>query len=179
MNEIWKDVIDYEGIYQVSNQGNVKSLNRIDASGNRRTGIQLKLMYDSDGYHLVKLCKYGIIKTAKVHRIVAGAFISNPKNLETVNHKNEIKDDNRVENLEWLSAKDNSNYGTSQIRSGMGRRKPVKGTSLKTGEVIRFDSAKSTEKAGFTRSNVTSCCTGNLKHHKGYSWEYDVEKKIC
>lgn len=177
MNENWIGIKGYEGIYEVSSVGNVRSLDRFDASGHRRKGRMLKLMNDAYGYKVVKLSKNGIAKAFKVHRLVAQAFIPNEEDKYTVNHINEIKHDNRVENLEWLCAKENSRYGTAQIRSGINRRKPVKGTHLETGEVIRFDSASSANRHGFTGSNITSCCRGRLKHHKGYEWEYDFKNK--
>lgn len=97
-NEIWKDIPNYENLYQISNLGNVKSI---------RTNKILKYGYSHNGYKIV--CLKG--KMFRVHRLVAEAFISNTNNYPQVNHKNEIKTDNRVDNLEWCSSSYNINYG--------------------------------------------------------------------
>ena len=98
MRQIWKDIEEYEGIYQVSSLGNVKSLRR---------NINMRLRTDGDGYLLVGLSKDSKTKTFRVHRLVARAFVLNPKNKETVNHINCLKNDNRSVNLEWLSRLEN------------------------------------------------------------------------
>ena len=95
-NEIWKDIKGFDGLYQISNLGNVKSLKR----KYRKNEIFIKKHKDKNGYTFVALSKNNISKNFLVHRLVAQAFIPNPDNLLEINHKNEIKDDNRVENLE-------------------------------------------------------------------------------
>lgn len=100
--EEWKNIIGYEGLYEVSNKGNVRNV--------RRNKL-LKLSKDYYGYIRVSLSKNGIQTGLKVHRLVAQAFIPNPNNLPQVNHRNEDKTDNSVENLEWCTAKYNNNYG--------------------------------------------------------------------
>ena len=111
MKEIWKDVAGYEGLYQVSNKGNVRSLDH--AVGNRfYSGRSVKQRLDSYGYLIVTFFKRGTRKDYKVHRLVATTFISNPNNYPTVNHKNEIKTCNEVWNLEWMTVRDNNNYGS-------------------------------------------------------------------
>lgn len=114
--EIWKDIPGYEGLYQVSNIGRVKSLAR-DITDTRKTCHRkeriLKLIKDKYGYNVVCLRKNGNPQNMKVHRLVAMAFIPNPYDLPMVNHKNEIRNDNHVENLEWCDAKYNVNYGNA------------------------------------------------------------------
>ena len=118
--EIWKDIKDFEGFYQVSNMGQVRSVDREywNRSGSlvHRKGMLLAISYSREGYPVVQLSKDGKKYYSKVHRLVAEAFIPNPNNLPAVNHKNEIKHDNRVENLEWITIEDNSRYGTSKQR---------------------------------------------------------------
>jgi len=109
--EIWKTIEGYEN-YEISNLGRVKSL------GNNKTRKEkiLKPVKDRKGYLVVSLCQNGSMKTCKIHRLVAQAFIPNPENKPQVNHKNEIKTDNRAENLEYCTAKENLNYGTHNER---------------------------------------------------------------
>jgi len=109
--EIWKDIKDYEGIYQVSNLGKVKSLDRIDSGGRFRPEKILK-QNNNKGYLKVTLCKNKSVKYPNVHRLVALAFIPNPDNKLQVNHKDENKKNNCVDNLDWVTAKENANYGT-------------------------------------------------------------------
>ena len=106
MKEIFKEIEGYEGLYEVSNLGNIRSL---------RKNIILKPALNQ-GYLQVNLVKDGITKVFLVHRLVAQAFIPNPNNLPLVNHKDYVKDNNNVENLEWCDSKYNNNYGTRNQR---------------------------------------------------------------
>lgn len=116
MEEIWKDIQGYEGFYQISNLGRVRSLERIAPSGKFVKQIIRKQLKDKDGYCIVGLNKNKSQKTHKVHRLVANAFIENTDNLPEVNHKDEDKTNNEVSNLEWCNAKYNLTYGS---RNGM------------------------------------------------------------
>lgn len=116
MKEIWKDVIGYEGLYQVSNIGNVKSLDRVVRYGRTLKGKEKTKFEEKDGYLVVALCKNGKAKHIKVHRLVATAFIENPFNLPEVNHKDENKKNNHFDNLEWCTTKHNINYGTRNAK---------------------------------------------------------------
>lgn len=116
--EIWKDVNDYNGLYQISNLGNVKSIHY------RHTNVEkiLKPYIKEDGYVVVCLTKNRRIKWHRVHRLVAEAFINNPDNLPEVNHKDENKLNNRVDNLEWCTSSYNKNYGTRNYKCMHTRR---------------------------------------------------------
>ena len=112
MNEenktIWKDIPGYEGLYKVSNTGKIFSV---------VTNKELSVIQKKDGYTCISLCdKDHNKKQYRIHQLVAKAFIPNPNNLPMINHKNEIKNDNRVENLEWVTAQQNSSYGTRPER---------------------------------------------------------------
>lgn len=115
MNEIWKPIIGYEGLYEVSNLGRVRSLDRIikDSRGviTHRLGILLKLGNDKDGYKLASLSG----KTHRVHRLVATSFLNNKNDYPQVNHKNGIKHDNRVTNLEWCSQSENIRHSIDKL----------------------------------------------------------------
>lgn len=125
MNEIWKDVKEFEGLYQVSNFGGVKSLN-YNHTGKERV---LRPRLANTGYYLVGLWENGKKREKPIHRLVAETFINNPNNLECVNHINGIKTDNRIENLEWITRKENNIHA---IRAGLvkefngGKKKPIR-----------------------------------------------------
>ena len=102
--EIWRPIKDYEGLYEVSSLGNVRSVDRYVMHGNRcclLKGKPLKAYHKSDGYLRATLSKNNKAKNYYVHRLVANAFIPNPNNLPCIDHINTIRDDNRVENLRW------------------------------------------------------------------------------
>lgn len=115
MKEIWKDIKGYEGLYQISNLGRVKSLARKYKSRVCKETIK-KFSIDVKGYCKVNLCKNGKITYPRIHRLVAEHFILNPKKLPQVNHIDENKQNNRVDNLEWCDNKYNVNYGTHNLR---------------------------------------------------------------
>ena len=118
--EEWKDIEGYEGLYQISNKGRVRSLERyVRGRGDSIQKVKggIKSVYKmSDGYYGVTLNRNDKSSIKKIARLVAKAFIPNPNNLPQVNHKNELKDDNNVENLEWCDASYNINYGTRSKR---------------------------------------------------------------
>lgn len=117
MNEVWKDIENYEGIYQISNYGNVRSLDRLGYGGRKLYGNRISVYISDSGYPSVTLCKLAKHQKFYVHRLVANAFIPNPDNLPQVNHKDENKINNHVDNLEWCTHQYNNAYGTKGKRS--------------------------------------------------------------
>lgn len=169
--EVFKDIDGYESLYQISNYGRVKSL----WYGKERINKPTK---ESNGYLQVQLCKKGKQKKHLIHRLVAQAFINNPDNLPQVNHKNEIKTDNRVENLEWCSVRYNMNYGTiNQRRSekqinGL-QSKPVYQYSIDGQFIKEYPSIREIERQlGYASGNISQCCRGEQKTAYGYIWHY-------
>lgn len=179
MIEIWRDIKDYEGLYQVSNWGRVKSLGNGN-SKNSKVRI-LKTSKNKCGYLYVVLCKDGKVKTYKVHRLVAEAFIPNPLNLPQVNHKSENKQDNRVENLEWISASGNTNYGTrnrrvSEKMTNGKLSKEVLQYSLDGTFIKEFPSTREIERQlNFDNGFISKNCLGKCKSAYGFIWKYKKE----
>lgn len=187
MEEEWRDIKDYEGLYQVSNLGRVKSLNY------KHTGREkiLKSLVDKDGYQRVILCKNGYIKNYFVHRLEYEAFYGEiPKGMQ-VNHINEIKTDNRVVNLNLMTPKENSNWGTRTKRVAEKRKgkkhteeaknkiseansKSVLQIDIKTNEIIKeFSSTREVQRQlGYNHGNISNCCNGKYKTCGGFKWQY-------
>lgn len=152
IREIWKDCKGYEGLYQVSNLGRVWSI---------RSQRYLKGSYDKDGYIQVYLtAKNGKTKIERVHRLVALVFLDNPNNYPQVNHKDENKGNNCVDNLEWRDAKYNTTYS---------KDKAIKCIELNKVYKCSQDAAKELNIDG---SSIRKCCKGQLKTCTGYLWEY-------
>jgi len=168
MIEIWKDVTGYEGLYQVSDQGNVRSRRRPGSSG----GI-LKPGVDGKGYLQVKLCRKGKRRNILIHRLVAKAFIPNPLNLPVINHKDENPKNNVVDNLEWCTVKYNTNYGTCQARKSAKCSKVVLQYD-KSGNLVReWPSTMEVQRqTGFSFGNISAVCLGIRNSAYGFIWRY-------
>ena len=168
MEESWKDIEGYEGLYQVSNKGRVKSLNY----HNTKKEKILKTFIVGNGYLQVNLYKNKTIKSFYVHRLVAKAYLPNQQNLSCVNHIDENKQNNSVENLEWCTHKYNTNYGTRNERAGKELSKQVYQYS-KDGVLISvWESTAECGRNGYNFGNIASCCRGERKSHRGYIWSY-------
>ncbi len=185
--EIWKDVIGYVGYYKVSSLGTIKSLSRIITDKNGRV-IQLsesikKISIDNDGYFSTTLSKDSTVTSYKVHRIVAMAFIQNPENKPQINHKNGIRTDNRVTNLEWCTPSENvlhsyqENLRTPCWLNKFGKdnasSKPVNQLDMSGKFIQRFNGMAEAERiTGIDHSQIAAVCRGKRRVAKGFKWEY-------
>lgn len=193
---VWKDIKGYEGLYQINNIGQVKSLSKIDFRGHIRKEKFLKI-HNNRGYLRVILCKNGHCTNYQVHRLVAEAFLPNPNNYPQVNHKTEIKSENIVwlnedgsisyekTTIEWCSIDYNNNYGTRNIRISLNAKgKHINRTDLSK-VVLQFDkdgnfikewpSAAEIQRAtGIQYSSICKCCRNVPRYLSagGYIWKY-------
>ena len=172
--EIWKDIPWANGRYQVSNKGRVKCLNYICTPNNEKI-INQRLV---QGYLYVWMRVDGKDYYKKVHRLVAECFLSNPFAYPFVNHKDENKTNNCVENLEWCDCKYNSNYGTrnsriSKTATNGKQSKPIIATVIESGKEEYYPSIREAGRRGFCVSNIHGCIMGEKYHtHKGRKWRY-------
>lgn len=171
----WRQVVGYEGLYEVSDSGKVRSTNHI-TNGVHVPSKELK-PYMSDRYYRVKLYKDGKPKMAMVHRLVAQAFVDNPHKLPQVNHMNGNREDNSAANLEWCTASENQKHA---IRTGLkDPENTVKATRKKvlqldmSGNVINeWRSLSDAASAlGLQVSNISHCCKGRIGSTGGYKWQ--------
>ena len=177
-NEIWKSIMGFESHYEISNYGNVKTLDRTKLSKNgSRSKLKsqlLKPILQKHGYYTVCLSNGEIVKIISIHRLVATHFIENPLNKPCVNHINSNRTDNAVCNLEWVSYKENTKHAFENNRMKNAQQKFI-GIHVITGEIVSFnnieDAAKSVKG---NRSNIHKCLSGknNRVIAYGYKWEY-------
>lgn len=173
MEEIWKDVVGYEGLYKVSNLGRVKSL-----KGYHRKDCILKLRNNLYGYLTVGLSKHNKSKRIKVHRLVAETFIPNPQNYEQVNHIDGNKLNNNVLNLEWCNRSYNMKhaYDNNLLSCVPINQYDKEGNFIKTWKGAKYV----TEELGIWNSNIVKCCQGERNSAGGYKWRYadDIRELI-
>lgn len=195
MEEIWKDIKGYEGLYQVSNLGRVKSLERKTRFDNQTKIIQTSFLSNrigKRGYVVVSLFKNNKGKTIPIHRLIADAFIPNPENKPCIDHINTIRTDNRIENLHWVTSKENSNNpltlaknksncermwlnGAFDNRNNIHYRKV--GQYTKSGELVKiWDSIiEASTMLNIDSSSISAVCRGtNPKRHTagGFIWQH-------
>lgn len=166
--EIWKDIPNYEGLYQASTFGRIR---------NSRTYKVLRLG-NYIGYYRVDLCKDGKRSTKKVHRLVAETFIPNPDNLPCVNHKDCNPSNNAVSNLEWCTYSYNTNYADANEKRANNRKpniiRPVYQYDLSGNLITKWDSTRTIETVmGFCHSSISKCCRGVTATSYGYVWKYE------
>ncbi len=183
MTEIWKDIPGYEGLYQASSFGNIRSLNW------RKQNIvrNLYLKPHNKGYLQVELSKGGKKKMITVHRLVALAFIPNPDNLPVINHKDENKNNNNVENLEWCTFSYNTAYSKDKhpekfryINQKRCKHVPykykqkVEQVDILNGTVIKVwnDIVTIKNECNYNNSSISECCSGKRKTAYGFKWRF-------
>lgn len=184
--EMWKPIKDYEGLYEVSDYGNVR---RIDYDS-KRINIHLKLSRESNGYLRVCLSKNNRKKSISVHRLVAISFIPNPKFKAQVNHINGIKDDNRVVNLEWVTDSENLLHAFRILKrkgpqSWLGKlgkdhhsSKAVEKYGLDNILMSEYGSINEASRmTGIKSSHISRCCRHERKTSGGFIWKYKAEKQ--
>ena len=172
-NEVWKNVAGYDGLYQISNLGRLKSNHCVR-----------KLQLNNNGYYWLPLNKNGKQRRAYIHRLVAEAFLPRIEGKEFVDHINTDRLDNRVDNLRWCTRSENANNPISKVNYANGRERWLKthrgknspfaikvvGINAITGEKIYFGSIRETEDAGFREEGVAKCVRKERKSHRGYYW---------
>ena len=166
-DEIWKDVVGWEGLYKVSSYGRVKSFRKkephILSSCIGKRGYIGVLLHDGNGKK----------KNERVHRLVAQAFIPNPNNYPCVNHKDECKTNNSIDNLEWCTYEYNSNYGTCKERIVLTNGIPVLKYDLKGNFISEYSTMTEAERnEGIDHANICICCEGKISHCNNFIWIY-------
>lgn len=184
MEEIWRSVKGYEELYQVSNYGQIRSVDRF--VGYRYKGKQriykgrLLKQVERNGYLSVSLSKGNNIKQKSIHRLVAEAFLPNPSNLPLVNHIDENKKNNMVSNLEWCSCAYNTNYGSGRKKQAESQQKVVLQYDKDGNLLNQYPSATiAALKNGYNLKTISQCCRGRTKSAYNYIWRYryDIQPK--
>lgn len=183
--EIWKDIKDFEGLYQISNYGRVKCLPKYIYSLGypqlRKEKIS-KLQCNKYGYMQTTLYKNHKPKTFTIHRLVAETFLENPNNLPCVNHKDEDKTNNYIENLEWCTHKYNDNYGTRGKRISekhllKGVKKAIIQYDLQGNFIKEWNSLTiACKELHYNINYISLCCNNKRKSYNGYKWKFKEVK---
>lgn len=178
MKEEWRPVTGYEKLYEVSNFGRIRSLDRFFIRKNGRPlrckGRLLDPYISIYGYYIVSLCDKGNSHVTALHKVVASEFIPNPDNLPCINHKDENKLNNQADNLEWCTIQYNNAYGTRNKRiSDAQKRIPVKQFDLNGTHIKTWESISLVENTiGVSASKIVQVCKGKRNKTGGYIWRY-------
>lgn len=189
--EIWKDIPGYEGFYQVSDMGKIKGISRTvrrkSVAKNQGEFFTIKEKYknilrDTYGYEIVGFCKNSKLKTIKVHRIIATAFIPNPENKPQVNHINGFRNDNRIENLEWCTSKENIIHSFKHLNKNETRFKieklnplPILQFELNGALIKEYPTRAQAEKeTGVNQSDICKCASLKQKTAGGFLWKNKI-----
>lgn len=177
MKEEFKPIPGYEGLYEISNHGNVWSIPRIN-SGRRFGGYKISVSQGRSKYKQVQLSKNGVTTPFLVHRLVALAFVPNPNNLPCVNHKDEDKANNRADNLEWCTYSYNCNYGTrnERIKSNSPRINKVLQLNQRNEVISEYDSMHDASNiTGINVAHICDCCHGKRDSAGKFMWRFKDE----
>ena len=186
MCKIWKDIEGYEGLYQVSSSGEIRSLSKpyFSDKPNMRPEKTKALRKKKNGYLQVGLYKDGKAKSFTIHRLVAKAFIPNPNNLPYVNHKDENKSNNHCDNLEWCTASYNLHYGNALKKLSISKINhpsksfPVVQLDATDTVIATYPSANEAEgQTGINQAQISKCCNKNKGYYSagGFKWRYANE----
>lgn len=183
MKEIWKDIKGYEGYYQVSNTGKIKSLKRKVYAGRERMRWQYERILsenktNGNGYKIVTLNKDGKGQNKYVHRLVAETFLKNKNNYKYINHKDENKSNNSVDNLEFCTAQYNSTYNNLHIKNGLKNRNNKYSKKIlqlnDNDEIINIlpSISEASRQLKVSQQAISDCLRGIQLHSAGYKWKY-------
>ena len=184
----WKPIEGYEGLYEISNNGKVRGLDRKDNKGRKVKGQIIKIHINTHGYQIVDLCKDGERKHYQLHRLIAKTFIPNPDNKPHIDHINTIKSDNRIKNLRWvtrsenmlneLTRKHNSERQIGRKLTEEHKKKVKENTPLKKSTLcietnkVYFSAREAGRQTGICYASIIACCNGKVKSAGGYRWKY-------
>lgn len=167
---MWKPIIGYEGLYEISDDGEIKSLRYY---GSEKSHLLKPCKNNQTGYLQVVLTKDGKHKTKTIHRMVAEHFLENHNGEKCINHKDENKQNNKAENLEWCCYSYNNQYNGRSKKIAKVQGKRVLQLDKNHKVIDEFDSTREAgRKTGLNQRHISECCNGKAKTTGGYYWAY-------